>query len=491
MKSLYSVATSRAIDAWIINQGLYSGYALMQRAGEALFQHWLQAFPQRRCGIILVGPGNNGGDGLVVARLAKAEGFRIQVYSLVTKDAYRGDARLALQDWLAVGGTLTPFHAQLKRPGQPCLLVDALFGSGLNKALTGLAADAVNWLNRQNSPVLAVDLPSGVQGDSGAILGTAVNATHTVCLIAPKPGLYTGAARACVGRRIFTDLALPSKVYQSFTACAEVIQPPYFSRRPAHCHKGRNGHVWVLGGAPGFSGAARMTGEAALRVGAGRVSIATHKDHAAVLNVNRPELMVHGFNPPAALAELAQGADVLALGPGLGRGEFGRYSFAQALAMNLPTVVDADALNLLAEAPERRTDWILTPHPGEAARLLNSTVAEIEADRYQAASALQQRYGGVVVLKGAGTIIADGQQLFVVDTGNPGMATAGMGDILTGVIAGLWAQGLSALDSAKTGAYVHGAAGDQAASDGERGLIATDLLPLLRQWVNVEAADAD
>ncbi len=485
MSELYATATSRAIDAWIINRALYSGYDLMCRAGGAAFRLWQVHFPEFNTAIVLVGPGNNGGDGLIIARLAKAQGYAVEVYAVAGPSAYRDDARLALTDWLNAGGKLQPFSADLAAPEKPCLLIDALLGSGLNKPVSGVFAQAVDWLNRSPWPVLAVDIPSGLNGDTGKVMGGAVKAAATVSFIARKQGLYTGDARDYTGRIYFVDLGLPTSIYEDFSASASLLGRPCFPPRSKGQHKGDNGHVWLIGGAPGFSGAARMAGEAALRVGAGRVSIATHPDHACWLNLDRPELMVHGLTDNVDLAELTGKADVIALGPGLGVHEFGRFWFEQALSLNKPLVIDADGLNLLAQTPHRRDDWILTPHPGEAARLLGCSIGQIEEDRFSSVRRLQQRYGGCVVLKGAGTLVADEKMIWVIETGNPGMATAGMGDILTGVIAALWAQGLSLSQSAAAGAYIHGAAGDQAArADGERGLIASDLLPYLREQVN-------
>ncbi|MBN2885609.1 MAG: NAD(P)H-hydrate dehydratase, partial [Chromatiaceae bacterium] len=236
------------------------------------------------------------------------------------------------------------------------------------------------------------------------------------------------------------------------------------------------------GGAPGLSGAARLAGEAALRAGAGLVTIATHPAHAVVLNLARPELMVHGVAHPADLDPLIERAGVIAVGPGLGRDDWGRALWERVCDEPRPLVVDADALNLLASAPRRGYTWVLTPHPGEAARLLAVSSAEIERDRFASVRALQARFGGVVVLKGAGSLIqpdADAPTA-LCHQGNPGMATAGAGDVLTGVIAALRAQGLEAGEAACAGVCLHAAAGDRAALAGERGLIASDIIAALR-----------
>lgn len=251
-------------------------------------------------------------------------------------------------------------------------------------------------------------------------------------------------------------------------------------------HKGDCGHVLVIGGAPGMSGAVRLTGESALRAGAGLVTIVTHPVHAAVLNLTRPELMVVGVEDPRELAPLIARADVVAVGPGLGRDAWGRRLWERVQTFGRPLVVDADALNLLAESPVVGRDWILTPHPGEAARLLGVKVSEVECDRPRAVAEIQRRYGGVAVLKGAGTLIQgrSTRPPVVCSEGNPGMATAGSGDVLTGIVAALRAQGLGAEEAACVGVCLHAAAGDAAARGGERGLVAGDIVDALRPVAN-------
>jgi NAD(P)H-hydrate epimerase len=256
--------------------------------------------------------------------------------------------------------------------------------------------------------------------------------------------------------------------------------------RPRDSHKGDNGHVLCIGGDHGSGGAIVLCAQAALRTGAGLASVATRSAHVPALLARQPEAMAHAVESPDALAPLLERADVVAIGPGLGQGEWGSALFASALAAAKPLVLDADALNLIASSPRALpADAIMTPHPGEAARLLGSDVAAVQADRGRAAQALVERYGAVVVLKGAGTIAAAPARVpRIVAAGNPGMATGGMGDLLTGVIAALRAQGLPAFDAASCGALLHAHAGDLAARDGERGLLPSDLLPCLRRCAN-------
>ncbi len=261
----------------------------------------------------------------------------------------------------------------------------------------------------------------------------------------------------------------------------------FLKPRPRDAHKGLYGHVLIVGSDEGFSGASRMAAEAALRVGAGLVSVATRPDVAVTLNVSRPEIMSHGVRTVKMLKPLLKRATVVGIGPGLGTSVWAKSLFQAVLKSKKPLIVDADALNLLASKPCRHEEWILTPHPGEAARLLKMKTEEIQRDRMSALKKLQEKYGGVCVLKGNNSLIAGPKnQMARCDAGNPGMATGGMGDILTGVIAGLVAQGLPLINAAKLGVLVHAKAGDLARMDGERGMIATDLLPYLRQLMNTK-----
>lgn len=258
----------------------------------------------------------------------------------------------------------------------------------------------------------------------------------------------------------------------------------YLKKRPSDSHKGRFGHVLIVGGDVGYSGAVRLSAAAALRTGAGLVSVATHPRHADSLNSTFPEIMSHAVNTEQDLVPLLKKATVVVFGPGLGTGPWGRMLFSQLESIQQPLLVDADGLNLLAEHPFKKTTWVLTPHPGEAARLLKQTAQVVQRDRTLAVQHLQQQYGGVAVLKGAGTLVADAQMIYHCSQGNPGMATAGMGDVLSGVIGSLLAQSIPLADAAKLGVLLHAMAGDLAAKAGERGTIASDLLPMLRKLVN-------
>ncbi len=284
---------------------------------------------------------------------------------------------------------------------------------------------------------------------------------------------------------------MPQEIYSAVPPDVMRVEFDYLKSllpaRPRAAHKGHFGHVLVIGGDSGFIGAVCMAGEAAARTGAGLVSIATRAEHAADISTNKPELMAHGVETPKQLLPLLTKANIIAIGPGLGQSQWALALFSKVLESNLPMVVDADALNLLAKEPVQNDNWILTPHPGEAARLLACDTSQIQSDRFAAVRELQQRYSGVVLLKGNGTIIIDSEgDLAVCTAGNPGMASGGMGDVLTGVIAGLVAQGLSNDTAACLGVCLHAEAADRAATHGERGMLASDLMPHLRTLVNTE-----
>lgn len=485
--ALYRAAQVREFDRIAIQDFGIPGETLMERAGAAAFARARGRWPAVRDLTVVAGQGNNGGDGLVVARHALEAGLRVRVLQVGATDRLGPDAQAARARYLAAGGALAPFD---RLPRDTELLVDGLFGTGLDRPVEGAWAEAIDAVNAHAAPVLALDIPSGLHADTGCVLGRAIRAALTVTFVGLKQGLFTADGPDCCGELAFEGLEVPAAVYGWQLLSARRIDWPRFADllppRPRGAHKGRFGHVLVIGGELGMAGASRLAGEAALRVGAGLVSVATRPEHVAALVAGRPELMVHGVSTPEDLRPLLGRATVVAVGPGLGRGAWGRALFGAALRADLPLVVDADALNLLAEGPRQLADAVLTPHPGEAARLLGVTPADVHADRFAAAAALQERFGGVVVLKGAGSIVRGPgiRPPAVCSAGNPGMATAGVGDVLTGVVAGLLAQGLGADDAAEMGVCVHAAAGDRAAADGERGLIASDLLGPLRALLN-------
>jgi NAD(P)H-hydrate epimerase len=482
--AVHSAAEVRALDRYAIETQGIPGYTLMQRAAEAAFDLLLASWPGARRLLVVCGAGNNGGDGYVLARLAREAGLEVAVAALADPARLGGDAARACADFAAAGGATEAFTDALARNAD--VIVDALLGTGLDREVGGVLRDCIEVVNAAGRPVLALDLPSGLHADSGRVLGAAVRADRTITFVGLKTGLFLGEAAAHVGELSFAGLGVaapepPPRLLRLEPSLLHMLLPP--RRRDAH--KGDFGRVLVVGGGPGMPGAARLAGEACLRVGAGLVTVATRPEHVAAIVAGRPELMVRGIETAAELAPLLAAADVVALGPGLGRGDWARSMFAAAVAAEAPLVVDADALSLLAEAPQRRDDWVLTPHPGEAGRLLARETAGVQADRLAAVRELVARYGGVAVLKGAGTLVLRaGGTPWICDRGNPGMASAGMGDVLTGVIAGLLAQLGEAESAAAAGVLVHALAGDRAAAAGERGLLAGDVTDALRACVN-------
>ena len=438
------------------------GPALMERAGAAAAGIAATlAGDTAKDVLVLAGPGNNGGDAHVVARLLKERFFRVEVVSQVDQ--------IPQKPW--------------------GLVIDGLFGIGLARDIAGEHAALVDYANRQPCPVLALDIPSGLHSDTGRILGRAVRATHTVTFIALKPGLLTLDGPDHSGEIVVSDLNLP--VTELLAPTAWVAEPKLFRHllkpRPRNFHKGMAGSLAILGGAAGMTGAALLAGRAALKMGAGRVYIGLLEEGIS-LDPASPELMLR--HPDDALG---QDLDALVVGPGIGQGERAQTLVGAALASDLPCVVDADALNLIAESEDlrhacaRRTaDTLLTPHPAEAARLLALSTADVQGDRVKAAKVLAANLNAHVVLKGAGSIlVARDGHWFINTSGNPGMASAGMGDVLAGILGALLAQRYSGESSLVLGVHLHGAAADDLVRDGigPVGLTAGELVDAARrQW---------
>lgn len=486
---LYAPRQVREMDRIAIEELGIPGFELMTRAGRFAFDSARSGYPAARRWLILCGAGNNAGDGYVVARLARTAGLEVTVAALSEPRRLQGDAGRAWQEFEAAGGDVVQFTDGLCAAAD--LVIDALLGTGIVRPLEGAYLHAVEAVNASARPVIALDMPSGLDGESGRVLGEAIRAAATVTFIGRKQGLYLGAGPEHAGTILFSALGVPlgriGHVAPRLRLFDAADRASLLPRRARAAHKGDFGHVLVAGGNHGMGGAARLAGEAALRAGAGLVTVATRPGNVAALTAGRPELMCAAISGDADVIPLLARARVAAIGPGLGRDAWAEALFHAALASDLPLVVDADALNLLAERPVRRESWVLTPHPGEAARLLRCTTGEVQADRVRAAHEITARFGGVCLLKGRCTLVArEGELPYVIDAGNPGMASAGMGDVLTGIVAGLLAQGGPAvhLQLAACAADVHARAGDAAAVAGERGLIATDLLAQLRPWLN-------
>jgi len=489
--ALYRAEQVRELDRIAIEEFAIPGATLMERAGVAAFDELRRTWPAARCVSVVCGPGNNGGDGFVLARHAAAAGLTVRCGLLGDAAQLRGDALAAHDRMRGAGLEAQPYASDVLDGAD--VIVDALFGTGLARDVQGAWAACIADMNSSPAPILAIDIPSGLHADTGRMLGAGVSSALCVSFIALKQGMFTGDARDCCPRVVFDDLGVPAQIYERVPLSARRVDMTslhgILGRRRRSDHKGHFGHVLIIGGDSGFAGAARMAGEGAARSGAGLTSIATRAAHAGVLAGQRPELMCHGIEDADSLAPLLARASVIAVGPGLGKGAWGQAMLGAALGAAQPLVMDADALNLLAESPAQmqrgRQIRIITPHPGEAGRLLGCSSREIEADRFAAARAMAERYAATAVLKGAGTLVCESDAaMWVCEGGNPGMGSGGMGDVLSGIIAGLAAQGLAPAVAARAGAVVHAAAADMAAADGERGLLAGDLMLPIRTLVN-------
>lgn len=469
----------------------HSGRALMEKAGNAAAETVLRL--QRELAgppLILAGPGNNGGDAFVLARVLREKGLAPVVVSRFDPDRAPADARHAWQAWRQEGGEI---HGEVPT-AKFGLLVDGLFGIGLSRPLDGIYADWVEAANAYAGPVLALDVPSGLDADSGIARGPTVRADHTLTFIAAKPGLYTQDGPDHCGHVGVADLGLAQAVAAAAPGRlldpenGHAIFPQVLFPRRRNSHKGSYGSIGIIGGAPGMAGAVLLAGRAALRFGAGKVHVGMLQP--LPLDPLQPELMLRPASQVLGLAT------VLAVGPGLGDSGEAVDLLRRAVAEDKPLVLDADGLNLLAVHPvlgqhlsRRSAPVLLTPHPLEAARLLGSDVDAVQRDRIAAAQALARRYQAGVVLKGDGSILAEPDGAWAVNaTGNPGLATAGSGDVLTGFVAALLAQKVPPFQALAAAVHLHGLAAERCAllGDGPKGLTASELLDparaLLNQW---------
>ncbi len=492
VRRLYAARENRELDRRAIEEEGIPGIVLMRRAGAAAFALLRSRWPSARSVTVFCGRGNNAGDGYVVAGLAKSRALDVQLLQVTDAADLRGDAARA-RDWaLEQGVVIEPFTPEVTLRGD--VLVDGLLGTGLAGSVRPPFVGAVNKVNDAGLPVLALDVPSGLAADTGCVQGCAIRATATITFIGVKRGLLTAEGPDHIGELVFDDLGLPDSVYTGPEAPSGIRllalggDDLLLPRRPRNAHKGLFGHVLIVGGDHGMGGAVALAAQAALRCGAGLVTAATREQHLAAILARTPEVMVRPVVSRDDLLPMLERASVVVIGPGLGQEPWAEQLFDVVLESKLPLVVDADGLNLLAAKALSREDWVLTPHPGEAARLLETTTAAVSEDRFAAASALQARYGGTVVLKGAGSLVVADDDLALSPYGNSGMATGGMGDVLSGVIAALLAQGLPAMRATCLGVCLHGAAGDAAAASGAVGLAASDLAPHLRRLLEgVEA----
>ncbi|UWF49901.1 NAD(P)H-hydrate dehydratase [Pseudomonas sp. N3-W] len=485
--ALYSAAQVRGLDARLIAAGT-SGFELMQRAARATWRALVRQWPAGRELSVMAGHGNNAGDGYLVAVLARRAGWAVRVLAVGDPQRLQGDAALAHAEALSEKVSIEAWTAQSTLSG---IVLDALLGTGISGEVREPFASAIDAINASGLPVAAVDIPSGLCADTGCLLGHGVRTDLTVTFIGLKLGLFTGDAADVVGNLVFNDLHADPQLLEMAASSAlrlTVANLPRLAPRPPTSHKGKFGHVLLIGGDRGFGGAILLSTQSALRSGAGMVSVATRSEHIPAALARLPEAMVLGASSANQLMGLLEKATVLVVGPGLGQAGWGRSLLSAAANAPLPQVWDADALNMLATGSvSLPKDCIITPHPGEAARLLGMTTAEVQADRPAAAHALSKKYAAVVILKGAGSLIAspDGR-LALCHQGHPAMATAGLGDVLAGLVGALLAQGMDAFEAACLAVWLHANAGAQQGKSG-RGLAASDLIPAIRQLLEEQA----
>jgi NAD(P)H-hydrate epimerase len=505
--SAYSAKQVLENEARVAQNQQIAMYQLMERAGSAAFEQLQQYWPKASTILVVCGKGNNGGDGFVIARLAHLAGMQVTVLLTCDVKSLKGDALLAYQNMVSAGlteVTTTKLTEQIKLFSGD-IIVDALFGIGFYGALALPMQELVAAINVNSANVLSVDIPSGLCANTGVVANNiAVIAKVTVTFITYKQGLLTGQSANFVGELILADLSLGDAFNQQVT-CIHYFQKDYplfdgasfLTKRLNTSHKGTIGQVLAVGGGIGMPGAIRLASEAALRSGAGLVAVSCHQDNQALVFNGRPELMLAPSDADTLANSLVvNNAKVILLGPGLGQTEWSQSLFNSIVTpfvnsqkvngqKNGHIVLDADGLTLLANTNYFCNSWVLTPHPKEAARLLGCDTATIESNRFYAVQAIAKKYGGVCVLKGAGSLISDGKTVVINSTGNAGMASGGMGDVLSGIIAALILQTENYFVAACLAVYIHGAAGDIIADEqGQRGILASDLFVPLQRLVN-------
>ncbi len=504
---LLSGAQVKNLEQLYCHSNHIPSYELMQRAGEAAWLLLKSTYPKARRLLILVGPGNNGGDGFEVALHALKAGYQVRLISVVANLAtqVKSDAAIAFKKLMDFTGDLIDLsydiHDISKQLIQGDLIVDAVLGTGIEPPARDNIIKLVDQVNASPLPVLSIDVPSGLNAETGIEIGKAIKANTTLTFIRVKPGLVTAGGSEHCGQLYLANLGTfdtedtLSESLNSPTSDATTIYPlltqldfisPWFKARNNNTHKGNFGRTLIIGGNLGMGGAAILAARAAYRSGSGAVILITRPEHvSAALNAT-PETMVIGTDDSGNhLAETAiNSATSIVIGPGLGQDDWATFWLQKALACKIPTIIDADGLRLAKKIQCNLTGTIITPHPGEAGILLEKEAHEVQQNRYQISQHLQQLTGAVVILKGAGSIIHTGKNIHVCPFGNPAMATAGMGDVLAGVIGALLAQGLSIEQAAIAGTLIHSYAGDLATKNLPVGLIASDVIDQLRLVVS-------
>ncbi len=500
-----TAAMMRELDGKTINEYGVPGIVLMENAGRQAFEFIMDEFRPRRV-MVFAGKGNNGGDGYVIARHLLNAGVEVRVVLLAKKDDVKGDARTNLEAFLKLGGPVHPvlddaaledLRFEVERSD---LIVDAILGTGIESEVRGIFAEAIGFINAITGDdpgirVAAVDLPSGLNADTGQVMGAAVRADATITFGMLKTGQLCHPGAALVGTLAGVDISIPRALYETVPhrIITAELAAGLMPCREEDSHKGDVGHGLVLAGSPGKTGAAVMAAESALRAGAGLITLAAPAGLSPILETKTLEVMTEPLPETAdgtlGQASLGRAREVLAgktaaaLGPGLGRNaEVTEFVRSMIKECALPLVIDADGLFAVAEDPAmlaaKAGPVVLTPHPGEMARLMGVKTSEVQADRPAAAIGFAGKHGVIVVLKGAHTVVAapDGRAFFNL-TGNPGLASGGTGDVLTGMVLGLICQGIAPLDAAALAVFLHGMAGDLAAEEiSEEAMIARDVM---------------
>ncbi len=486
-KSLYLTEHIRRSERMALDELKMGEETLMVRAGTAAFRAFKTLYPDVQTIAVFCGGGNNAGDGYVFARLAFQHGYAVIVYQYNPVEDLPLAAKAAALGAIAAGVYCRGLDDAIDSDVD--FIVDALLGIGLQGNVREEIAHAINLINDSGLPVLALDVPSGLDADTGVVRGVCVKADVTVTFIALKLGLFSLDGPDHCGKILCDDLHLSASLAKTKPAVYQLdehLMQGVISPRQKNSHKGMYGHVLIIGGGPGMPGAAYLSALAALRIGAGMVTVATLPEHAGHVLPLLPEAMIHGVEGVDDLLPLLVKATIVVIGPGLGESKWASALFKAAISAQLPLVIDASALNLLAKNPQHDDNWVLTPHPGEASRLLGCSTLDVQSDRCKSVEDIQQQYGGCVVLKGVGSLVSTGENhLYLCAAGNPGMASAGMGDVLSGMIGGLLAQGVALREATKLGVFLHAKAADEAVmTAGERGLLASDLVPYLRRQIN-------
>ncbi|GIU41331.1 bifunctional NAD(P)H-hydrate repair enzyme [Shewanella sairae] len=480
---LFTAEQIRSAEINAVKSGGISLSQLVDQAAEAAFLLFKQKQQTATKVLVLAGHGNNAADAFITATLLLEAGIDVL---LQASSASKPSEELvwAINSFQQAGGLISQFDENAIEQAE--LIIDGLLGTGIRGELSSELVGIINAINRSQAWILSLDLPSGINPNTGSFAQVAVKADVTLTFGGIKQGLLTSRARHYCGELSVASLGLNEFLPETNTQkmCRNTLKG-VFSPRKRDAHKGHNGKVSIIGGDYGMAGAVRLAAEGCLKSGAGLVTVISRPDHQFIVSATRPELMFWGCELVDMEVYLKLGwASVLVIGPGLGTNDWG-YNLLKAVELtDKPCVIDADGLNLLKSMPISRSNYVLTPHPGEAARLLGISVGEVEQDRFKAAKDLHRKYGGVIVLKGAGTIIVNDEKCIVAPVGNPGLASGGCGDVLAGIIGGLIAQGISNMDAACLGVIIHGEAADLAAQSGERGMLASDLMPYIRQLVN-------